>query len=89
MPDGILVRAWRYLFARDSHVECAKAIQHERLARQWQRESDLRLIEQLQGKLLEMADPGINHRFNAKPNERKAPIKVDLKNEPEMLPGLN
>ena len=84
---GVLVRAWRYLFARDAHSECARAIGQERLARQWEREEHVRLIRSLQDKLCEMADPGISYRFQATPKPKPA-AQAAKKDEPEMLPGL-
>lgn len=88
MREGILVRAWRWLFARDSHEECRKALEQERLAAQWHLDRALKMLEATQAKAMEMADPGINWRFGAKPNGKEKPIKVDPKPEPEMLPGI-
>lgn len=86
---GILVQAWRYLMARDSHSECRAALEHERAARQWERESFLALVRDLQAKLLEVADPGLNHRLQPRPVAPPKPAPVAIKpQEPEMFPGI-
>lgn len=88
VTDGILVRAWRYLFARDSHEECRRSTEQERLARQWEREGLLRLVENLQAKVLELADPGITYRFQAQPKPPK-PVEPRKKtDEVENFPGI-
>lgn len=91
MSDGILVRLWRSLFARDSHVDCKAALQLEREAREWEREALVKLLHESFGKTLELVEPGINYRFGIKPsNERKPVVKVEPpRDEVEMLPGLN
>jgi hypothetical protein len=90
VPNGVLVRAWRYLFARDSHAECRAALEQEHLARKWEREKLYELVQDLQKRLIEVADPGINHRLSPpKPKEKPAPVKATQGQMVDLLPGLN
>jgi hypothetical protein len=86
MEPGAVIRFWRRLFHRDVHADCRHALEQERLARQWERA----LIQDLQRRLLEVADPGINHRLSPpKPKEKPAPVKATQGQMVDLLPGLN
>jgi hypothetical protein len=90
MSNGALVRAWRHLFGRDVHSECRKTVEQERQARQWERESLYALVRELQAKLLEVADPGINHRLTPAAPKKDRPAEPKPKHQVlDMLPGIN
>jgi hypothetical protein len=82
VSDGSLVRFWRRIFGRDVHAECRAALETERLAYRYELDRLFGLLQDSQKRLLEVADPGINHRLNPQPRKEKP---KDVQPKPPMV----
>jgi hypothetical protein len=74
VSEGWVVRVWRWAFGRDAHAECRKALEQERLAGQWAREKLYEVMKEQTSKMLEVVDPGINHRLSPPQPRKEKPI---------------